>query len=125
MTQLFRNLIENAVIHGPRDSRIEITVETVKRIPESGRTGVVVHVRDHGGGIPKDVIPRLTERFFRVDPARTRAGPDSSTGLGLAIVKHIVARHRGRLTIESAKGQGTTFSIYLPSDIPPLPTPVP
>ncbi|MEK9754089.1 MAG: ATP-binding protein [Rhodospirillaceae bacterium] len=125
LTQVFRNLIENAIIHGPRDSEIGIDIEAVSRIPESGRAGVVVRVHDDGGGIPKEVIPRLTERFYRVDMARSRSGPDSSTGLGLAIVKHIVARHRGRLAIESEPGDGTTFSIYIPSDIPVLPTPAP
>ncbi len=121
LTQVFRNLIENAIIHGPRESQVTIQIQTVTRIPDSGRPGVVVHVHDDGGGIPKEVIPRLTERFFRVNQARSRGAPDSSTGLGLAIVKHIVARHRGRLTIESEAGKGTTFSIYIPSDLPPPP----
>ncbi len=116
LTQVFRNLIENAIIHGPRDAEIEVSAEAVARIPESGRPGVAVHVRDHGAGISKEIIPRLTERFFRVDSARSRSGAANSTGLGLAIVKHIVARHRGRLAVDSILGAGTTFSVYIPSE---------
>jgi len=114
LTQVFRNLIENAIIHGPRDSEVRVWAEAVERIPESGRRGVAVHVRDQGAGIPKEIIPRLTERFFRADAARSRTGPTSSTGLGLAIVKHIVARHRGRLAVDSELGKGSTFSVFIP-----------
>jgi two-component system phosphate regulon sensor histidine kinase PhoR len=80
-----------------------------------GRRGgrlVAVAVTDHGEGIPRPHLPRLTERFYRVDAARSRAM--GGTGLGLAIVKHIVNRHRGRLTIESEVGKGSTFTVYLP-----------
>ena len=69
-------------------------------------------VSDEGEGIAREDLPRLTERFYRVDKARSRAL--GGTGLGLAIVKHIVNRHRGRLTIESEPGRGSTFSIHLP-----------
>ena len=69
-------------------------------------------VRDHGEGIAREHIPRLTERFYRVDVRRSRA--IGGTGLGLAIVKHIVNRHRGRLTIDSQLGEGSTFTVYLP-----------
>jgi len=69
-------------------------------------------VQDHGAGIAEEHIPRLTERFYRVDSHRSRA--KGGTGLGLAIVKHIVSRHRGKLTIESTKGQGSRFSVFLP-----------
>jgi two-component system phosphate regulon sensor histidine kinase PhoR len=69
-------------------------------------------VRDQGDGIGKEHLPRLTERFYRVDKARSRAM--GGTGLGLAIVKHVVARHRGALTIESKQGEGTTISVFLP-----------
>ena len=71
-------------------------------------------MRDFGEGIDNELIPRLTERFYRVDRARSRSGPMSSTGLGLAIVKHIVARHRGNLAIQSTIGEGSIFSVYLP-----------
>lgn len=69
-------------------------------------------MRDRGEGIPREDIPRLTERFYCVDPARSRQV--GSTGLGLAIVKHIVNRHRGHLTIESRLGEGSLFTVYLP-----------
>jgi two-component system phosphate regulon sensor histidine kinase PhoR len=73
---------------------------------------VVLSVKDHGEGIAREHIPRLTERFYRVDVKRSRAV--GGTGLGLAIVKHIVNRHRGRLVIESQVGEGSTFHVYLP-----------
>ncbi len=69
-------------------------------------------VSDEGAGIPAEHIPRLTERFYRVDTARSREM--GGTGLGLAIVKHIVGRHRGILDIQSVEGQGTTFTVFLP-----------
>ena len=74
--------------------------------------GLSVTVADEGDGIAAAHLPRLTERFYRVDPARSRAL--GGTGLGLAIVKHIVNRHRGRLTIESEVGHGSTFTVWLP-----------
>ena len=69
-------------------------------------------MRDFGRGIAREHVPRLTERFYRIDVGDSRA--KGGTGLGLSIVKHIVARHRGRLTIESAPGQGAAFSVWLP-----------
>jgi len=73
---------------------------------------VSISVADCGEGIARTHLPRLTERFYRVDPARSRAL--GGTGLGLAIVKHIVNRHRGQLTIESDVGKGSTFTVLLP-----------
>jgi two-component system phosphate regulon sensor histidine kinase PhoR len=73
---------------------------------------VIVVVSNQGGGIPRAHLPRLTERFYRVDSGRSRAA--GGTGLGLAIVKHIVNRHRGQLLIESEEGVGTTVSVWLP-----------
>jgi two-component system phosphate regulon sensor histidine kinase PhoR len=73
---------------------------------------VVLSVKDHGEGIAREHIPRLTERFYRVDVKRSRA--IGGTGLGLAIVKHIVNRHRGRLVIESQVDEGSTFNVHLP-----------
>jgi two-component system phosphate regulon sensor histidine kinase PhoR len=70
-------------------------------------------VTDDGAGIPRIHLPRLTERFYRVDAARSRA--IGGTGLGLAIVKHIVNRHRGALEIESEEGRGSTFTVWLPA----------
>jgi two-component system phosphate regulon sensor histidine kinase PhoR len=78
-----------------------------------GAGQVFVAVEDEGEGIPRDVIPRLTERFYRVDIKRSRER--GGTGLGLAIVKHILNRHRGRLHVESTLGQGSTFTVFLPA----------
>jgi two-component system phosphate regulon sensor histidine kinase PhoR len=75
-------------------------------------------VTDEGDGIAPEHLPRLTERFYRVDPGRSRAL--GGTGLGLAIVKHIVERHRGRLDIDSVVGTGTTVSVLLPAAPEPL-----
>ena len=77
-----------------------------------GQTEASVSVRDDGPGIAPEHLPRLTERFYRVDTAASREA--GGTGLGLAIVKHIVLRHRGRLTIESELGRGATFRAVLP-----------
>jgi two-component system, OmpR family, phosphate regulon sensor histidine kinase PhoR len=74
--------------------------------------GVVISVADDGAGIPREHIPRLTERFYRVDKGRSRAV--GGTGLGLAIVKHVVNRHRGRLLVDSELGKGTVFTVWLP-----------
>jgi two-component system phosphate regulon sensor histidine kinase PhoR len=81
------------------------------------RRGIVVAVSDEGAGIPREHLPRLTERFYRVDTGRSRAV--GGTGLGLAIVKHIVNRHRGQLLIESEQGKGTTVSVWLPATTTP------
>ena len=78
----------------------------------AGKEGAVaVSVTDQGAGIPREHLPRLTERFYRVDKARSREL--GGTGLGLAIVKHIVNRHRGGLAIDSVPGEGSTFTVYL------------
>jgi len=74
---------------------------------------VVLSVADDGPGIAREHMPRLTERFYRVDAGRSRA--IGGTGLGLAIVKHVLNRHRGQLLIESEAGQGATFSVWLPT----------
>ena len=76
----------------------------------------MVEIKDEGEGIPADYIPRLTERFYRVDDSRSRE--KGGTGLGLAIVKHILNRHRGRLLIESEVGVGSRFTVCLPFDQP-------
>jgi len=114
--QALRNLIENAINHSPAGSKVRVTFEPVTALPDSGEPGLAVHIADQGKGIPKQHLPRLTERFYRVDPARSSDSANSpvSTGLGLAIVKHIVNRHRGRLLIESEPDKGSVFSILLP-----------
>lgn len=117
LNQVFRNLIENAIKYGGDGQTITITVEAAARVPGTARPGLSVSVTDNGPGIPKDVIPRLTERFFRADKARSNMAETgiNSTGLGLAIVKHIVSRHRGHLSVESSIGKGSTFTVFLPS----------
>jgi two-component system phosphate regulon sensor histidine kinase PhoR len=107
LVQVIDNLLSNAVRYGcdGQDSRIEIS---------AARNGawVVLTITDHGRGISREHLPRVTERFYRVDAARSRES--GGTGLGLAIVKHIVERHRGSLEISSTVGTGTSVSIRLP-----------
>jgi len=119
--QVFRNLIENAIKYGGEDKPIDITLKSVERIPGTARPGVSIAIRDHGPGIPKELIPRLTERFFRVDEARSSNADTGigSTGLGLAIVKHIISRHRGHMTAQSTLGEGSTFTVFIPTDLQP------
>jgi two-component system phosphate regulon sensor histidine kinase PhoR len=113
LTQVFQNLIDNAIKYGRAGSVIQVTGKPVDRLPETGGPGVAVKVINEGEGIPREHLPRLTDRFYRVDPARSRQ--KGGTGLGLAIVKHIVNRHRGRLVFESELGVGTTVTVHLPA----------
>ncbi|MFT3687593.1 sensor histidine kinase [Paenirhodobacter sp.] len=110
LTQVFANLIENAIKYG--GGAVEVVVSRIAHEPVLRGPGLKVEVIDHGEGIDEIHLPRLTERFYRVDTHRSRE--QGGTGLGLAIVKHIVARHRGRLKIESEKGKGARFSVFLP-----------
>jgi two-component system phosphate regulon sensor histidine kinase PhoR len=110
LTRVFENLIENALKYGGGGKRVEITLERAEAAEGPGEAVVVV--RDFGAGIPPEHLPRLTERFYRVDVGQSRA--EGGTGLGLALVKHIVNRHRGRLHIESTLGQGAVFTVRLP-----------
>lgn len=108
--QVVVNLVENAIKYGSvAGGTVQVTLtETVTlRGP-----AYCFWVQDHGAGIAPEHIPRLTERFYRVDSHRSRA--KGGTGLGLAIVKHIVSRHRGKMTIDSSPGQGSRFSVFLP-----------
>jgi len=106
LVQLFQNLVHNAIKYGREGGEVRVVL---------GRAGEQVFgaVSDDGEGIPAKDIPRLTERFYRVDVKRSRER--GGTGLGLAIVKHIVNRHQGRLAIESRLGQGSTFTVFLPA----------
>ena len=104
------NLIDNAVKYGREGTEIEVTARPAPRRPAMPPQ-IAVAVRDHGEGIRREHLPRLTERFYRVDTARSRAM--GGTGLGLAIVKHIVNRYRGMLEIESEVGEGSVFTVYL------------
>jgi two-component system, OmpR family, phosphate regulon sensor histidine kinase PhoR len=110
LTRVFENLIENALKYGGGGKRVDITLERADTADGHGEA--VVAVRDYGAGIPAEHLPRLTERFYRVDVGHSRA--EGGTGLGLALVKHILNRHRGRLQIESTLGQGATFTVRLP-----------
>ena len=111
--QVFHNLLDNALKFSGERARVDVTLA---RGRASGFGGEVarVAVRDRGVGIAAEHLPRVTERFYRVDPARSSAAAGGGTGLGLAIVKHIVARHRGRLEIASRPGEGSTFTVLLP-----------
>jgi two-component system phosphate regulon sensor histidine kinase PhoR len=110
LLQLLHNVIGNALKYGRAESPVRVSVTIVEG-------SVVLSVRDEGDGIPAELIPRLTERFYRVDPGRSRAL--GGTGLGLAIVKHVVERHRGRIDITSIVGTGTTVTVTLPLAAPP------
>ena len=140
LTQVFQNLVSNAIKYTREDTDVTVTVALAdgaavgftglpapggmgmgkdKRVGRGGTAMVSVSVRDRGDGIARTHLPRLTERFYRVDAARSRAM--GGTGLGLAIVKHILNRHRGRLTIESEVGVGSAFTVYLPAEAPSPP----
>lgn len=112
LQQVFTNLMENAVKYGAKGGRIDVALSTMSHQKLLRGAGAVVTVHDYGDGIASHHIPRLTERFYRVDSHRSRAV--GGTGLGLAIVKHIVNRHRGRMKIDSIEGEGTTISVILP-----------
>lgn len=113
LVQLANNLIENALKYGKRGTEVGLTCSLHDSV--LGFDGLVAEfeVRDRGDGIEEFHIPRLTERFYRVDKHRSRAV--EGTGLGLAIVKHIVNRHRGRISISSEVGVGSRFSVFLPA----------
>jgi two-component system phosphate regulon sensor histidine kinase PhoR len=133
LLQVIQNLAENAVKYAPCGSAIGIEVEVdvsaeqavTPRQPGAAHLSlltpdhaadqryVLLRVRDAGPGMAREHLPRLTERFYRVEGQKAPDRP--GTGLGLAIVKHIVNRHRGGLTVESAPGQGAAFTVYLPT----------
>ncbi len=106
LTVVFQNLIDNALKYARSGTAVKVTARPV------GTNRVSVAVSDDSEGIPAAHLPRLTERFYRVDNARSRQL--GGTGLGLAIVKHVVNRHRGRLDIQSTPGKGSTFTVTLP-----------
>lgn len=112
LTQVFTNLIENAIKYGGGGARVTVRLRVSDREPALRAPGVRVQVIDYGAGIDPVHLPRITERFYRADDHRSRAL--GGTGLGLAIVKHIINRHRGRLRVESELGQGATFTVLLP-----------
>lgn len=105
LTRLFQNLLDNALKYGDRGTTVTVSGSAAGGIAR-------VSVRDRGPGIPREHIPRLTERFYRVDKGRSRAA--GGTGLGLAIVKHVINRHRGNLKVASVENEGSTFTVELP-----------
>jgi two-component system phosphate regulon sensor histidine kinase PhoR len=108
LLQLADNLLGNAVRYGCSDRAAVVTVSVERRGDQA-----LLRVRDRGDGIAAEHLPRLTERFYRVDAARSR--DSGGTGLGLAIAKHIVERHRGALNINSQMGEGTQVTVRLPA----------
>ncbi len=106
LTRVFENLIENAIKYGREGGRIDV------RAHRDGAS-LFIDVRDHGAGIAPEHVPRLTERFYRIDVADSRA--KGGTGLGLALAKNILLRHEGRLHVSSELGKGATFTAELPS----------
>ena len=106
LRQILTNLLENAIRHTPRGGTIRVTAAATPG-------GVTLAVADTGIGIPPEHLPRIFERFYRVDPARSRE--HGGTGLGLSIVKHLVEAHGGRVEAESVPGKGTVIRMTLPS----------
>ena len=113
LTQVFVNLVQNAIKYGRKGGAVAIGMELVG---DGDRRRVLVAIKDDGPGIAEEHLPRLTERFYRVDDKTSRE--KGGTGLGLALSKHILNRHRGALRIESKLGSGSTFTVDLPvSDV--------
>jgi two-component system phosphate regulon sensor histidine kinase PhoR len=115
LIQVFQNLIHNAIKYGRERGTVHIGFGNSPGAGRSTPALVFASIRDEGEGIPRESIPRLTERFYRVDVKRSRER--GGTGLGLAIVKHILNRHNGKLQVDSTLGVGSTFTVYLPADI--------
>ncbi len=113
LQQLMLNLLDNAIKYTPRDGRVTATARLAAAEGEAPAS-IELAVSDTGEGIPAAHIPRLTERFYRVDRARSREL--GGTGLGLAIVKHIVQLHQGRLKIDSRVREGTTVRVFIPCE---------
>ena len=113
LTQVFENLLENAIKYGRSGGRVVVSVARAPAQAAGGRPQVEASVRDFGPGISEEHIPRVTERFYRVDAESSRA--QKGTGLGLAIVKHILTRYGGRLSIASQPGHGAAFTVHLPA----------
>jgi two-component system, OmpR family, sensor histidine kinase SenX3 len=105
LNSMFTNLVDNAVQYTPPGGRVEVT-------GGCDEAEIIVRVSDTGIGIPESKLARIFERFYRIDKARSKA--TGGTGLGLSIVRHIVENHGGRVTVESALGEGSTFTVYLP-----------
>jgi len=113
LQQVMTNLLENAIKYGGAGKTVTIALRKVDRDGELRGPALCIEVIDQGEGIDPIHLPRLTERFYRVDSHRSRQM--GGTGLGLAIVKHIISRHRGRLAVASDPGKGSRFSVFLPN----------
>jgi two-component system phosphate regulon sensor histidine kinase PhoR len=118
LLRLFENLVENALKYGASGGKVVVSL--IEAVSGEGQPELRVLVRDFGPGIAPEHLPRLTERFYRVDVGDSRA--QGGTGLGLSLVKHIVNRHRGRLVIESVPKNGATFTACFPQAKPPVST---
>ena len=112
LRQAFVNLIDNAIRYSPENTMV------TARIEPSGPDGVIVQIKDQGPGIGEEHLTRIFERFYRVDPSRSREL--GGTGLGLSIVKHIIEGHGGKVTAASTLGSGTTITCWLPRSALPL-----
>jgi two-component system sensor histidine kinase SenX3 len=106
LTTALRNLVDNAVAYSPENTRVVIATR------QSDAEHVEISVTDQGIGIPDADLERIFERFYRVDPARSRQ--TGGTGLGLAIVKHVATKHHGEVSVWSKEGSGSTFTLRLP-----------
>ena len=137
LVQVIQNLVDNAVKYSPDGGAVEVTLQaalspeaaSAPYRPGAARVSLLapdvpaaayaaLRISDRGAGIPREHLPRLTERFYRVEGQKS--GERSGSGLGLAIAKHIVNRHRGGMTVESALGEGTTFTVYIPMQAQPV-----
>ena len=105
LASMFTNLVDNAVKYTPPGGRVEV-------VGDSESSEITIRISDTGIGIPEGKIPRIFERFYRVDKARSKA--TGGTGLGLSIVRHVAENHGGRVTVKSTPGEGSTFTVYLP-----------
>ena len=105
LASMFTNLVDNAVKYTPPSGRVEV-------VGGSEGSEIMISISDTGIGIPEGKIPRIFERFYRVDKARSKA--TGGTGLGLSIVRHVAQNHGGRVTVESTPNEGSTFTVYLP-----------
>jgi two-component system, OmpR family, phosphate regulon sensor histidine kinase PhoR len=116
LRQVLSNLFDNALRYTPTGGRVTVLIEDVengKRAQDAHREWIEIQVQDNGAGIPREALPRIFERFYRADPARSRA--EGGTGLGLSIVKHLVESMHGEVSAESELGKGTTIRIRLPA----------
>jgi two-component system phosphate regulon sensor histidine kinase PhoR len=116
LSQVFRNLVDNAVKFSQAGQRVDVLAEGGMPIGPSRASPVIVHVVDRGIGIPRPEQDRIFQRFYRVDPSRAKSVP--GTGLGLAIVKHLLILHGGTIRVDSESGKGSRFTVTLPAAVP-------